>query len=50
MSAKLNASGSDVDEVFKSMHQSTITKMKNSSSKDLIVETILKYRIKIFEC
>ena len=28
MSAKLNASGSDVDEAFKSMPQTIMTKMK----------------------
>ena len=30
-SAKLIASDSDIDEVFKSMHQSTMTKIKNSA-------------------
>ena len=49
-SAKLIASDSDIDEAFKPMHQSIIEKIKNSASEDLVVETIVKHSIKIFEC
>ena len=50
-SAKLIASDSDNDEAFKCMHESIITKMKNSASEDwVIIETIVKQSIKIFEC
>ena len=49
-STKLTADDSDIDEAFKSMHQSIITKIKNSASKDWVVETIVKHSIKIFEC
>ena len=50
-SAKLIASDSDNGEAFKCMHQSIIAKMKNSASEDwVIIETIVKQSIKIFEC
>ena len=49
-STKLTADDSDIDEAFKSMHQSIITKIKNSASEDWVVETIVKHSIKIFEC
>ena len=45
---KLIASDSDIDEVFKSMHLSTMTKIKNSASKDWVVEAIVKDTSKIF--
>ena len=33
------------------MHQSIVTKIKNSGSKDWVaIETIVKHSIKIFEC
>ena len=35
-SSKLIASDSDIDEAFKSIHQSIIAKMKNYSSEDCI--------------
>ena len=42
---------SDIDEAFKSMHQSIMTKIKNYASKDWIVlDVIIKHNIKIFEC
>ena len=45
---KLTASDSDIDEVFKSMDQSIMAKIKNYASKDLIVlDAISKYSIKI---
>ena len=50
-SAKLIASDSDIDEAFKSMHQSIITKIKNYASEDWIVfHVTIKHSIKIFEC
>ena len=50
-SAKLIASDSDIDEAFKSMHQSIMTKIKNYACKDWIVlDVIIKHSIKIFEC
>ena len=49
-SAKLIASDSDIDEAFKSMHQSIMVKIKNSDSEDWVVEAIVKHSIKIFEC
>ena len=49
-STKLTADDSDIDEAFKSMHQSIITKIKNSASEDWVVETIVKHSIKIFGC
>ena len=45
---KVTAGDSDIDEVFKSMDQSIMAKIKNYASKDLIVlDAILKYSIKI---
>ena len=50
-SAKLIASNSDIDEAFKSMHQSIMTKIKNYSIEDCIaLDAITKHSIKIFEC
>ena len=50
-SAKLIVSVLDIDEAFKSMHQSTMTKMRNSVRKDWIVlDVVIRYSIKIFEC
>ena len=50
-SAKLIASDSDIDEAFKSMHQSIMTKIKNYACKDWIVlDVIIKHSIRIFEC
>ena len=47
---KLTASDSDIDEVFKSMDQSIMAKIKNYASKDLIVlDAISKYSIKIIQ-
>ena len=49
-SAKLIASDSDIDEAFKSMHQSIMTKTKNYACKDWIVlGLITMHSIKIFE-
>ena len=48
---KLIASDSDIDEAFKSMHQSIMKKIKNYACKDWIVlDAIIKYSIKTFEC
>ena len=41
-SAKLTASSSDINEAFKSSHQSIMTKIKNSATKDWPVETMIK--------
>ena len=50
-SAKLIASDSDIDEAFKSMHQSIMTKIKSYASEDCIVlDVIIKLSIRIFEC
>ena len=40
-SAKLIASDSDIDEAFKSMHQSIMTKIKNYAREDCIVFNII---------
>ena len=48
---KLITSDLDIDEAFKSMHQSIITKTKKYTCEDYIVlDTIIKHSIKIFEC
>ena len=50
-SAKLIASDSDIDEAFKSMHQSIMTKIKNYACKYWIIsDVIIEHSIKIFEC
>ena len=46
-SAKLIANDSGIDEAFKFLHQSIITKKNNSSSEDWVTETIVKHSIKI---
>ena len=49
-SAKLIASDSDIDEAFKSMHQSIMTKIKNYGSKIWFdLDVIIKNSIKILE-
>ena len=48
--AKLTASDSDIDEIFKLMHQGIMAKIKSSASKHWFIETIVKHSIKIFEC
>ena len=40
-STKLIASDSDIDKVFKSMHQSIIAKIKNYAEKDWIVLDVI---------
>ena len=50
-STKLIASDSDIDEAFKSIHQSIKTQITNYASKEWIVlDVILKQRINFFEC
>ena len=49
-SDKLVSSDSGIDEAFKSIQQSIMTKIKNSASEHLVVETIIKHSMKIFEC
>ena len=50
-SAKLIAKDWCTDEAFKFMHQSITLKIKISSSEDwIVIETIVKHSIKIFEC
>ena len=47
---KLTASDSDIDEAFKSMHQSIKTKIKNYACKDWIVtDVVIKQSIRIFK-
>ena len=47
-SPKLAASDSDIDEAFKFMHQSIMTKIKTSASEDWVVKTTVKHSIKVF--
>ena len=50
-STKLIACDSDINEAFKSMHQSIVTKIKNYACEDwLVLDAIIKHIIKIFEC
>ena len=50
-SAKLIASDSGIDEEFKSLQQSIMTKLKNYACKDWIVlDAIIKHRFMIFVC
>ena len=50
-SGKLIASDSDIDEAFKSMHQSIMKKLKNNACKDwIVVDVIIKHSINIFKC
>ena len=49
--AKLIASDSDINQAFKPMHQSIMTKIKNYASEDCIfLDVIIKHSSKIFEC
>ena len=43
-------SDSDIDETFKSMHQSIITKIKYACEDWIVLDVIIKHSIKIFEC
>ena len=50
-STKLIASDSDIDEAFKSMHRSIMTKIENYVFEDWIVlDGVIKHDINIFEC
>ena len=50
-STELITSDSDIEEAFKFMHQSIMTKIKNNASEDCIaVDVIIKQSIKIFAC
>ena len=50
-STKLIASDSDIDEAFKSMHRSIMTKIENYVFEDWIVlDAVIKHDINIFEC
>ena len=50
-STKLIASDSDIDEAFKSIHQSIMTKIKTYVCADWnMLDVIIKHSIKIFEC
>ena len=46
-SVKLIVSDSGIDEAFKSIHQSIMTKINNSASEHWVAETIVKHSIKI---
>ena len=48
--AKLINNDSNTDDAFEYMHQSIMTKIKNSACEDWVFETIAKHSIKIFEC
>ena len=49
--AKVIASDSDINEAFKSIHQSIMTKIKTYACEDWIVlDVIIKYSITIFAC
>ena len=48
-SAKLIASDLDIDEAFKSLHQSIMAKIRNYACKDgIFLDVIIKHSIKIF--
>ena len=50
-SSKLIANDSDIDEAFKSMHQSIMSKTKDYVSENCIVlDAIIKRSIKSFKC
>ena len=50
-SVKLIASDSDINEAFKSMHQTITTKVKSYACEDWIVlDVIIEHSIKICEC
>ena len=50
-STKLNAINADIDEAFKSTHQSFMTKMKNDVYECCIVlDVIIEHSIESFEC
>ena len=49
-SDKLVSSDSDIDEAFKTKQQSITTKIKNSASEHMVVETIIKHSMNIYEC
>ena len=48
LSAKLIANDWDIDDAFKSMHQSIMVKIINSAGENWIVKTIVKHSTKIF--
>ena len=51
LSIKVIASDSDIDESFKSMHQSIMMKIKSSAAEYWkIIEIIIQHSFKIFEC
>ena len=51
LSVKVIASDSDIDESFKSMHQSIMMKRKNSAAEYWkVIETTIEHSFKIFEC
>ena len=45
LSTKLIPNDSEMDEAFKSMHQSIMTKVKNYASEDWMDETVVKHVI-----
>ena len=49
-STKLIVKNSDIDEAFKFMHQSNMTRIKNYADKDcIVVDVVIKHGIKIFD-
>ena len=49
--AKLIADDSDIDQAFKTIHQSIMTKIKNSPRENwIVIETVIKHSSKNFKC
>ena len=49
-STKLIVKNSDIDEAFKSIHQSNMTRIKNYTDKDcIVVDVVIKHSTKTFE-
>ena len=49
-SAKITASDSDIDETFKSMHQSIMAKINYACKDWIALDVIIKHSIMIFDC
>ena len=47
---KLSASNTDIDDTFKSMHQSIMIKKSYTCKDWIVLDVIIKHSIKIFEC
>ena len=49
-SYKLIACDSDIEEAFKSTHQSIMTDIKNFVGENWVVGIIVRYSVEVFEC